>query len=92
MPRYFFHVHDGADAGRDTDGIEIDDIAIAKCEAVKYAGKLICDEAGDFWDRKEWKMTVENESGLMLFELQFVGSEVSLANASQSAAPPPYAH
>ena len=76
MPRYFFHVKDGADL-RDAEGTQLDDLAAAKCEAVKYAGRLICDEASHFWDRKEWMMTVADASGLMLFQLHFIGIEAA---------------
>ena len=41
MPRFFFHVEDRPD----DEGTELPSVAAAKCEAVRYAGKLICDEA-----------------------------------------------
>lgn len=74
MPRYFFHIDDGLSA-RDDEGTELRDLAVAKCEAVKLAGQLICDTAGGFWDRQEWKLTATNEEGLTLFCLHFVGIE-----------------
>lgn len=75
MPRYFFHVAE--DGVLDELGEELDNLAAAKCHAVKYAGNLICDSAGEFWDRGDWKMTVTSESGLTLFELHFVGIEAA---------------
>jgi hypothetical protein len=74
MPRYFFHVEDGSGT-RDEEGTELKDLAVAKCEAVKLAGQSICDAAGDFWDREEWKLTATDESGLTFFCLHILGTE-----------------
>ncbi|HVF92884.1 MAG TPA: hypothetical protein VM900_01065 [Sphingomonas sp.] len=72
MPRYYFHVDDGA-GHTDDDGHELPDIATAKCEAVKYAGDLICEAHATFWDRGDWQMTVSDDDGLTLFTLIFAG-------------------
>jgi hypothetical protein len=74
MPRYFFHIEDGSIV-HDDEGTELKDLAVAKCEAVKLAGQMICDAAGDFWDKEEWKLTATDEDGLTLFFLQFFGGE-----------------
>ena len=73
MPKYFFHVE--GDPWPDTDGVEIATLAEAKCQAVQFAGNLICDRASDFWDRGDWKLTVSDGKGLTLFCLIFVGIE-----------------
>lgn len=78
MPRYFFHIEDGLTT-RDEEGIELKDVSVAKCEAVKLAGQMICDSAGSFWDRQEWKQTATNEGELTLFCLHFVGIEAPAA-------------
>lgn len=78
MPRYFFNIDDGRSA-RDIDGIELKDLATAKCEGVKLAGRLICDDAGRFWDRREWGLTVTDSAGLILFSLAFLGTEAPAA-------------
>jgi hypothetical protein len=74
MPRYHYHLHTGAE-DRDETGIELHDLEEAKCEAVKTAGRLICDDAAGFWNRDEWRMTVTDVAGLTLFELHLVGIE-----------------
>jgi hypothetical protein len=74
MPRYFFHIEDGASTP-DDEGTELEDLAVAKCEAVKLAGQVMCDAAGDFWEKEEWKLTATDEHGLVLFCLQFVATE-----------------
>ena len=83
MPRYFFHIEDGSTV-HDDEGTELKDLAVAKCEAVKLAGQMICDAAGDFWDREEWKLTATNEDGLTLFCLQFFGTESPAVSGRRS--------
>ncbi|RYG99755.1 MAG: hypothetical protein EON58_02755 [Alphaproteobacteria bacterium] len=73
MPRYFFTVQ--GDPEPDREGNEIPDLALAKCEAVKMAGHLICDAASTFWDTQQFTMSVTNEAGLTLFTLEFLGLE-----------------
>lgn len=71
MHRYFFHVE-----GQPDDlGMELPSLAAAKCEAVRYAGKLICDEAERFWDAGEFTLTVADERDLVLFSLTLLGHE-----------------
>ena len=74
MPTFFFEIEDGSGITDDL-GMELADLAEARCEAVRYAGRLICDHAGNFWNSGDWKMTVTNDKGLSLFSLQFVGIE-----------------
>jgi hypothetical protein len=74
MARYYFHIEDGS-AILDDLGMELASLAEAKCEAVRYAGSLICDHAGEFWNSGDWTMTVTNEAGVSLFSLALVGTE-----------------
>ena len=86
MPRYFFNV-DGLPP--DSEGTEMKDVAIAKCEAVKLAGRHICDAAGDFWDTQDWGLTVTDDIGLTLFSLRFMGMDApSLRQPGQRLAAP----
>jgi hypothetical protein len=84
MPRYSFHVDDGSSP--DDDGVEVADIAVAKCEAVKLAGQLVCEAAGEFWGKKDFGVTVANAAGLTLFSLRFVGSEAAAMPCANDAA------
>jgi hypothetical protein len=72
MPLYFFHIQGDAP---DTEGTEISDLQTAKCEAVKYVGRLICEAASDFWNYQEMTMNVADGDGRTLFSLLFVGVE-----------------
>ena len=73
MPRFHFHL----DGDPDEHGIELQDVATAKCEAVQYAGRHICDQADRFWDKAEWTLTVTDEKGLTLFQLHIIGTETA---------------
>ena len=78
MPRFYFHVE-----GRpDEEGTELPSVPAAKCEAVRYAGRLICDEAERFWDSAEFGLIVTDEKGLILFSLTLSGTEAPAIRAS----------
>jgi uncharacterized protein DUF6894 len=86
MPRYYFNI-DGLPS--DPEGTVMSDVVTAKCEAVKLAGRYICDAAGDFWDTQDWGLTVTDEIGLTLFSLRFMGMEApSLRQPGSSHAAP----
>lgn len=74
MARYYFNIDDGSGL-ENTLGMELSSLAAAKCEAVSYAGRLICDHAGEFWNSGDWSMTVTDGKGLSLFSLQLVATE-----------------
>lgn len=76
MPRYFFHVHDGIDR-LDTEGVELPSLSVARAEAIVFAGETIknaglCGGHGD-----EWCLTVTDDSGVMLFRMDFIVAESS---------------
>lgn len=71
MPRFHFKVE--GDPVEQV--IELPSITAAKCQAVKYAGARICDEADSFWDAGEFTLTVADESGLTLALLMMTGIE-----------------
>lgn len=71
MPRFFFHVEDGPDDL----GVELPSLADAKCEAARYAGKLLSDAAESFWIAAQINMTVTNEIGLALFVVNISGTD-----------------
>ena len=71
MSRYFFNINDQID----TQGQDIATLAQAKCETVRFAGKLMCDRASNFWDVAHLSISVTNEKGLILFRMEFIGVE-----------------
>jgi hypothetical protein len=75
--RYHFHIGDNPDL----DGTELDSVGLAKCEAVRMAGRMLCDSASEFWDSPGFMMVVTNERGLVLFTLDFVGTDAPCIQA-----------
>jgi hypothetical protein len=71
VSRYFFNINDSLDK----DGLEFECLAEAKCEAVRFAGQMICDFASKFWDVGDLSVTVTDANGLILFTMRFVGTE-----------------
>lgn len=71
MPKFYFHVEGFADDL----GVDLPSIDAAKCEAARYAGRLLCDEAVTFWGMGEMSLTVTDERGLSLFVLSISGTE-----------------
>lgn len=69
MPKFYFHTDDHQDG----DGTDLASLSTAKCEAVKLAAGIICDDADRFWDDASWNMTVTDGTGLTLFQLHMVG-------------------
>ena len=80
MPMFHFHLDDEGDQ----QGLELPDLAAAKCEALEFAARHICDAANAFWDRDEWTLTVTDERRLTLLHLQIVGTQ-SAATSSKVA-------
>ena len=83
MPKYHFNL----DHERDEHGVELANLAAAKCEALEFASRHICDVANAFWDREEWTLTVTDDRGLCLLQLHIVGTQSAaiMTRASSSA-------
>jgi len=80
VPKFYFHLDDR----RDKHGLELGNLAAAKCEAVEFAARHICDAANAFWEREEWTLSVADERGLTLLQLHIVGTQ-SAAAASKAS-------
>lgn len=80
MPKFHFHLDDNSDE----QGLELPDFAAAKCEALEFAARHICDAASAFWDRENWTLTVTNERGLTLLQLQIVGTQSPAASSKHA--------
>ena len=59
----FFYVHDGVDVV-DQAGTELPDLAAARVEAVRLAGRMLSDDAEKFWtSSRELQVTVRGADG-----------------------------
>ena len=89
MPLYHFNVRDGQDFP-DEDGTELVDIASARKEAVALAGRLLADNAEGFWNGTDWHINVTDDTGRLLFTLNFAATiaptaiEAALAQQQRS--------
>ena len=79
MPRFYFQV----EGPSDDFAMDLPNVAAAKCQAVHYAGRLICDQANRFWDKGDFTMTVTDEMGLVLFSLVLTGVDAPVIRPAQ---------
>jgi hypothetical protein len=82
MPKFHFHLDDK----RDEEGVELPNLAAAKCEALEFASRHICEAANSFWDREDWMLTVTDENGLTLVQLHIIGTQAAAVSSSKSTA------
>lgn len=68
VPRYHFNVEDG-ESIPDLEGAELPDLASARAEAVRLAGRLLDDDPQLFCRRGHWRLVVADPSGAALFGL-----------------------
>ena len=80
MPRYFFSC-DGAQVFTDQDGTELPDLHAARVQAVQNAGEILKDHAESFSDYPRWRMAVSDETGRVLFRLNFSIEQEPAASA-----------
>lgn len=71
MPRFHFRLA----YAKDETGMDLADLTEAKCEALRYAMRLLCEAPNAFCDSPEFTMTVTDENGLVLFTLALVGTD-----------------
>jgi hypothetical protein len=74
MPRYFFDVADSAKVP-DEVGTELPGLQAARIEAARLAGRLLADQPEMFWSGEEWQVAVRDETGLVLFTVNFTATD-----------------
>lgn len=70
MPRFHFNIYDGVTA-LDREGIALPDLDAARVEAIRFAGESLRDDAHRLRLGEDWHMDVTDETGLILFRLDF---------------------
>jgi hypothetical protein len=68
MPRYFFHVRDGA-YFPDTEGTVLAGPDEARSEAITAASTMLKDTGDALWTGEEWTMHVVGEDGVPVCDL-----------------------
>ncbi|MEA2934353.1 MAG: hypothetical protein QOD74_999 [Variibacter sp.] len=74
MPRYFFHVSDGAEFPDDV-GDVLASPREAKARAIQASGELLRDRGMTFWTGTEWRMHVVDELGQTVCRLAFTAQD-----------------
>lgn len=74
MALYFFNIHDGADLP-DEVGTELPDLRAVRAQAVRSSGEILRDYSAAQFEHLDWKMTVTDEAGRVVFMLRFSAGE-----------------
>ena len=70
MPRFHFNVYDGV-TDIDHTGVELADWREARLVAIQHAGAIFKDDPKRLAIGEDWRMEVTDDSGLVLFRLDF---------------------
>lgn len=70
MPRFHFNVYDGI-SEPDRKGTDLPDWEEARTQAIRLAGSILKDDTRRFAFGETWRMEVTDETGLVLFRLDF---------------------
>jgi hypothetical protein len=76
MSRYFFHLTSSYDTPDDT-GAELDSLDAARCHAVKLIADVLCGSPGEYWKAEIYRVTVTDESRLILFTVEMVSVDAA---------------
>ena len=81
MPKYFFHVEDGA-IHADEEGMDLAGLDAAREHAVCYFAELLRDAPRAFWIHDDWMMRVTDETGLVFFTLHFTATHAAASGGT----------
>ena len=70
MPRYFFHVRDGASRTEDREGVELSDVEAARKHAVKAACRIWSKNPPDV-GQNDQTFEVADETGTIVLRVSF---------------------
>lgn len=85
MRRYFFHTEDGR-SFHDEDGTSLPDDEAARIEAARVLGQLLNERPAAVWRDEEFRLTVTDDRGVILFVLD-IAALLSPAAGGASRAP-----
>ena len=86
VPKYSFNFDEGRDL--DAEAYELADLAAARLVAVRTACAMIGQNAAEFVDRGEWRMSVCDEQGLILFSITAFSTDAPAAQTITIGPPP----
>lgn len=71
MPRYYFRLSGSLNTEMKNEGLDLPDKHAAWSEATTACGELLKDLDGNLKPGDKWQMTVKDEAGADLYELEF---------------------
>jgi hypothetical protein len=72
LPRYFFHTQNFVQT-TDHEGMELADGMAARHAGIRSAGELMRNGAEQFWGSRPWLVTITDDTGLILYEIEMDG-------------------
>lgn len=84
MARYHFHTKDGRQV-LDEDGTELASMGDARRAALRYLSDILRDDTGEFWTDGAFSITTTDDNGLVLFDLQLVGTDAPALKTTRPA-------
>lgn len=82
MPRFHFNVYDGVNQ-IDREGTELKNYDEARIEAMRLSGKILESTAHRLVLGEDWRMEVADDTGLILFRLDFTVMEAPVLSGSR---------
>lgn len=71
MPRFFFHIVDGAGVAADEDGLDLRDLAAARDVALEGARDILAAEVKSGKIDLSWRIDVVDQGGAVVLTLPF---------------------
>jgi hypothetical protein len=85
MSRFFFHLTSSYDTPDDV-GVELDNLAAARCHAVKMIADVLCQSPGEYWKAEIYRVTVTDQTRLILFTVEVTSMDAAAIGNSKQVA------
>ena len=86
MPRFHFNVYDGSGL-TDDEGCDFPDWSAARLDAVRLAGEFLRNNPKSALSCDAWRLEVADETGLVLFRLDFSLADAPAVKPTKSPSP-----
>ncbi len=73
MPRYFFHIENGARTA-DAEGVILSDDKEAQTQAEVMAGEMLREGSARLWETGQWRVNVVDQRGAAVFTLRLLAT------------------
>ncbi len=86
MAKYFFNTIDGGWVG-DDEGLDLPNVAVARTEAIRFAGMLLNDNPDLLWDGRDFRVEVTDESQRVLVTVIMLAVDTGSVNKADRNCP-----